>query len=213
MSDRGGSSRQGGGWSSLPPARTQAYPLFGPGSLALAGLGGIAQITPSLFLSSGNVASNRHAVYTRGITCIVNATLELASPRWADVEFVKVPLPDLPHAPLSLYFDTVADKVQEVSRRSGRTLVHCVAGVSRSATLCIAYLMKHHKQSLLDAHGWVRSRRPVIRPNYGFWRQLIDYERRIFGKNTVRMVPSPLGMVPSVYEKEVRGLMPFWTFR
>ncbi|XP_048450455.1 dual specificity protein phosphatase 14-like, partial [Rhincodon typus] len=181
--------------------------------LALASLGGIAQITPSLFLSSGNVAANRHTVYTRGITCIVNATLELSNPHWPDIEYLKVPLPDLPHAPLSLYFDTVADKIQHVSRRNGRTLVHCVAGVSRSSTLCIAYLMKHHKQSLLDAHNWVKARRPVIRPNYGFWQQLIDYEKRLFGKNTVRMVPTPLGMVPSIYEKETRGLTPYWSFR
>ncbi|GCB87063.1 hypothetical protein scyTo_0027748, partial [Scyliorhinus torazame] len=181
--------------------------------LALASLGGIAQITPSLFLSSGNVAANRHTVYTRGVTCIVNATMELSSPRWPDIEYLKVPLPDLPHAPLSLYFDTVADKIQQVARKNGRTLVHCVAGVSRSSTLCIAYLMKHHKQSLLEAHDWVKARRPVIRPNYGFWRQLIDYERRLFGKNSVRMVPTPVGMIPDVYEKETRGLIPYWSFR
>ncbi|XP_041035978.1 dual specificity protein phosphatase 14-like [Carcharodon carcharias] len=184
-----------------------------PPGVGMAGLGGIAQLTPALFLSGGAAATSRHAVYARGITCIVNATLEISSPRWPDVEYLKVPLPDLPHAPLSLYFDTVADKVQQVSRKNGRVLVHCVAGVSRSATLCIAYLMKHHKQSLREAHSWVRSRRPVVRPNHGFWRQLIDYEKRLFGKNTVRMVPSPVGMVPDLYEKETRGLMPYWTFR
>ncbi|XP_078062237.1 dual specificity protein phosphatase 14-like [Mustelus asterias] len=195
-----------------PPPPPAPQPPPAPRAGVALGGGGIAQITPSLFLSSGNVAANRHLVYTRGITCIVNATTEIASPRWADMEYLKVPLPDLPHAPLSLYFDTVADKIQQVARRNGRTLVHCVAGVSRSSTLCIAYLMRHHKQSLREAHDWVKARRPVIRPNYGFWRQLIDYERRLFGKNTVRMVPSPVGMVPDIYE-EARGIVPYWFFR
>ncbi|XP_055521081.1 dual specificity protein phosphatase 14-like [Leucoraja erinacea] len=185
------------------------------GPLALTGpISGIAQITPSLFLSSGNIASDRQAVYSRGITCVVNATVEMSSPRWPDVEVVRVPLPDVPHAPLSLYFDTVGDKIRQVSRRNGRTLVHCVAGVSRSPTLCIAYLMKHQRRSLLQAHDWVRSRRPVIRPNLGFWRQLVDYERRLFGKNTVSMVPTAMGMAPDVYQGQVpQTLASYWAFR
>ena len=36
-------------------------------------LGGIAQITSSLFLGRGSVASNRHLLQARGITCIVVA--------------------------------------------------------------------------------------------------------------------------------------------
>ncbi|XP_051891082.1 dual specificity protein phosphatase 14-like [Pristis pectinata] len=176
-------------------------------------LSGMAQITPSLFLSNGTVASDRQALRARGITCVVNATLELGAPRWPDMEYLRVPLPDLPHAPLSLYFDTVADRIQQVSRLGGRTLVHCVAGVSRSPTLCLAYLMKHHGQSLREAHNWVRSRRPLIRPNSGFWRQLIDYERRLFSRNSVRMVPTPLGLLPDIYVQEVRGLVPHWAFR
>lgn len=176
-------------------------------------LGGIAQISPCLDLCSGNAAANRHLVYARAVTCVVNATTEIPNANWPDIEYVKVPVPDLPHAPLALYFDAVADRIHQTGKRNGRTLVHCVAGVSRSASLCIAYLMKYHRLSLLDAHQWVRSRRPVVRPNMGFWRQLIDYERKLFGKNTVRMVPSPIGLVPDVYEKETRGLVPLWSYR
>lgn len=49
----------------------------------------------------------------------------------------------MPSASLSPYFDKVADKIQQVTSRGGKVLVHCMAGVSRSSTLCIAYLMKH----------------------------------------------------------------------
>lgn len=77
--------------------------------------------------------------------------------------------------------------------------MHCVAGVSRSATICIAYLMRYHRISLLQAYLFVKSKRPVIRPNNGFFRQLIDFERRLFGKTTVKMVHSPIGSVPDVY--------------
>ncbi|XP_007946085.1 dual specificity protein phosphatase 14 [Orycteropus afer afer] len=192
------------GHSTLP--RT----LMAPRMISEGDIGGIAQITSSLFLGRGSVASNRHLLQARGITCIVNATIEIPNFNWPQFEYVKVPLADMPHAPIGLYFDTVADKIHSVSRKHRATLVHCAAGVSRSATLCIAYLMKYHNVCLLEAYNWVKARRPVIRPNVGFWRQLIDYERQLFGKSTVKMVQTPYGVVPDVYEKESRHLMPYW---
>ncbi|XP_024051132.1 dual specificity protein phosphatase 14 [Terrapene carolina triunguis] len=184
--------------------------LMAPRMFTEGELGGIAQITPSLYLSRGSVASNRQLLLARGITCIINATIEIPNFNWPQFEYVKVPLADVPNAPISLYFDSVADKIQSVTRKHGATLVHCAAGVSRSATLCIAYLMKYHKVSLFEAYNWVKSRRPVIRPNVGFWRQLIDYERKLFGKTTVKMVQTPYGVLPDVYEREGRPLMPYW---
>ncbi|XP_043910516.1 dual specificity protein phosphatase 14 [Protopterus annectens] len=173
-------------------------------------LGGIAQITPSLYLSRGNVASNRNLLLCRGITCIINATIELPNFNWPQFEYLKVPVADMPHAPLTLYFDIVSDKIHSVTKKHGATLVHCAAGVSRSASLCIAYLMKYHKVSLLEAYSWVKSRRPIIRPNIGFWRQLIDYERKLFGKTSVKMLQTPYGIMPDIYERERRHLMPYW---
>ncbi|KAI3353678.1 hypothetical protein L3Q82_004924 [Scortum barcoo] len=152
-------------------------------------LGGIAQITPNLFLSRGNVASNRSLLLSKGITCVVNATIELPNFNWPHMEYVKVPLADMPHSPISLYFDSVADKIHSVGRKRGAVLVHCAAG----------------------AHAWVKARRPVIiRPNGGFWRQLIEYERKLFGRNSVKMVQTPYGVIPDVYERDRRCLAPYW---
>ncbi|XP_072247793.1 dual specificity protein phosphatase 14 [Leuresthes tenuis] len=173
-------------------------------------LGGIAQITPNLFLSRGNVASNRSLLLSKGITCVVNATIELPNFNWPHMEYVKVPLADMPHSPISLYFDSVADKIHSVGRKRGAVLVHCAAGVSRSASLCLAYLMKYHRVSLAEAHAWIKARRPVIRPNGGFWRQLIEYERKLFGRNSVKMVQTPYGVIPDVYERDRRSLAPYW---
>ncbi|XP_064207417.1 dual specificity protein phosphatase 14 isoform X1 [Anguilla rostrata] len=192
--------------SVVPSGMPRLVPESGGGVL-----GGIAQITPSLFLSRGNVASNRSLLLSKGITCVVNATIELPNFNWPHVEYVKVPLADMPHSPISLYFDSVADKIHSVGRgKRGAVLVHCAAGVSRSATLCLAYLMKYHRVSLAEAHAWVKARRPVIRPNAGFWRQLIEYERKLFGRNSVKMVQTPYGVVPDVYERDRRNLVPLW---
>lgn len=58
-------------------------------------------------------------------------------------------------------------------------LINCRQGVSRSATLTIAYLMLHHEQDLLGAIELVRRARPCIRPNPNFMRQLVDLEMEL----------------------------------
>lgn len=72
-------------------------------------------------------------------------------------------------------------RFREFQERSGKTLVHCVAGVSRSASLCIVYLIKYEKMSLRQAYHYVKSARPIIRPNVGFWQQMCDYEKKLRG--------------------------------
>lgn len=56
-------------------------------------------------------------------------------------------------------------------------LVHCVAGVSRSVTVTLAYLMQRHRLCLRDAFELVRARKTDISPNFHFMRQLHSFER------------------------------------
>ena len=51
---------------------------------------------------------------------------------------------------------------------SGGTLVHCFAGVSRSATITIAFIMTDKNMTFYDAMSFVRKRRHIIFPNIGF---------------------------------------------
>jgi serine/threonine/tyrosine-interacting-like protein 1 len=63
---------------------------------------------------------------------------------------------------------------------SSRILVHCNLGISRSTTLILAYLMKTYNATLYEAFKFLRHRRPIVCPNLGFLRQLIDYEHDLF---------------------------------
>jgi len=62
----------------------------------------------------------------------------------------------------------------------GRVLVHCAVGKSRSPTIVMAYLMKHHNMSLKDAYNLVMQKRRLpglnVCPNNSFMRQLMAYE-------------------------------------
>ncbi|XP_045473934.1 dual specificity protein phosphatase 19-like [Harmonia axyridis] len=54
-------------------------------------------------------------------------------------------------------------------------LVHCNAGISRSASVVIGYLVLEHNYNFLNAFEHVRSARPVVNPNNGFMKQLREY--------------------------------------
>lgn len=151
----------------------------------------LSQITPCLFLGGADAPLNRALMTRKGITLIVNATLSHSCPTYPGVECVRVAVPDLPTARLSDHFDRVAVRIH--NNRAGGTLVHCAAGMSRSPALIMAYLMKYKGVTLCQAHHWVRQSRPSICLNAGFWDQLLDYEKRLYGKNTVK-VAAPLEM-------------------
>uniref|UniRef100_A0A665V4W6 Si:ch1073-184j22.2 n=1 Tax=Echeneis naucrates TaxID=173247 RepID=A0A665V4W6_ECHNA len=149
----------------------------------------VSQITPTLFLSGADAALNAALVSRKGITLIVNATLSHACPAYPGVECVRVPVSDLPSARLGDHFDRVAERIHE--NRAGGTLVHCAAGMSRSPALVMAYLMRYRGVTLRQAHRWVQDSRPHVRLNTGFWDQLLRYELRLYGKNTVKVVAVP----------------------
>nr|XP_060641308.1 LOW QUALITY PROTEIN: dual specificity protein phosphatase 18 [Anolis sagrei ordinatus] len=168
---------------------------------------GMSRVTDSLFLGNGEVANNKYFLYANRITTVINVSVEVVNTYFPDIYYIHVPVPDCPSARIYDFFDPVADKIHAVEQGHGRTLVHCAAGISRSAALCIAYLMKYHGMDLADAHSWVKACRPIIRPNNGFWQQLIQYEHKLFGKTSVRMVHSPTGPVPDLYQDEVRVMI------
>jgi len=58
----------------------------------------------------------------------------------------------------------------------GKVLVHCAAGMSRSATIVIAYIMQKKAMNLREAYQFVKKRRNMIQPNTGFIKQLLEFE-------------------------------------
>jgi len=72
--------------------------------------------------------------------------------------------------------------VTEEARKSGaKILIHCQAGISRSPTIAIAYIMKHINLSTLEAYAFVQRYRRIISPNLNFMGQLVEFESKLKG--------------------------------
>lgn len=95
----------------------------------------------------------------------------------------------------ALFFIASAD---EARRNDSAVLVHCLAGVSRSVTVTLAYLMHSRMLSFEEAFALVRLRKPDISPNFHFLRQLHAFERQLMDENPSR-TPQSAQSTDSVY--------------
>ncbi|KAK6906966.1 hypothetical protein I203_100955 [Kwoniella mangroviensis CBS 8507] len=68
--------------------------------------------------------------------------------------------------------------IEAARREGGVILVHCRVGVSRSASIVIAYMMQFERMGLMDAYMMCRARRlnVLIQPNLRFFHELFGWE-------------------------------------
>jgi len=73
-----------------------------------------------------------------------------------------------------------ADFIHAALGTQGGVLVHCMAGVSRSVSMVLCFLMLKRDMRLADALRHVKQRRPIACPNDGFARQLAALESELW---------------------------------
>lgn len=79
------------------------------------------------------------------------------------------------------------------------------AGVSRSSSCVIAYLMREHGKSYWEALNYTRQQRFIVCPNMGFAKQLQEYEQKIQKRKVEQYVRGTSALKPentNSYEKE-----------
>ncbi|XP_052877554.1 uncharacterized protein LOC108470448 isoform X1 [Gossypium arboreum] len=94
-----------------------------------------------------------------------------------DLKLVRmaVPIRDMESENLLDYLDACIDFIDR-SRKEGSVLVHCFAGVSRSAAIILAYLMRTERLSQEDALESLKQSCEFVCPNDGFLEQLKMFE-------------------------------------
>jgi len=129
-----------------------------------------------LYLGSVGAAYTRTSLKLRKITHILTLCDCLPPKFPGEFNYKVIEVLDDPSVRLSAHFRETGEFINAAIREGGQVLVHCFAGVSRSATVVIAYLIAYHQMSYKDAFALVQNRRPWINPNPGFCAQLRRYE-------------------------------------
>eukprot|EP01105_Mastigella_eilhardi_P007287 TRINITY_DN18788_c0_g1_i1.p1 TRINITY_DN18788_c0_g1~~TRINITY_DN18788_c0_g1_i1.p1 ORF type:complete len:307 (-),score=83.33 TRINITY_DN18788_c0_g1_i1:136-942(-) len=148
------------------------------------------EILPGLFLGDEKDAFSAASCARFRITHVVSVVAVDPAPyrRLLPVtvrEHMVVPVLDEKDADLRPYFSQTNAFIAR-GRREGRVLVHCVCGVSRSATVVVAYLLATQHLDYSEAMRLVIDRRSCAYPNRSFrnqlrhyWRELVDVEFKV----------------------------------
>lgn len=127
------------------------------------------KLLPTIFIGGmASVADVRYLGITH-VLSVINVTLTAKSSK---VKHHQVFLEDEPTANLLKVLPECIDFIDECITSGGKVLVHCQAGVSRSASVAVAYYMMLCGLSLEVALQDLADRCPRCAPNPGFIEQL-----------------------------------------
>ena len=132
----------------------------------------VSRILPNLFLSDAKTAGSLEILDEYKITHILNISDAVINVHGRN--YLHIDILDNLQTNISDHFDDCYNFIV----KGDIVLVHCVAGISRSATIILFYLMKHTGMTLREAYYHVKEVRN-IRPNRHFLEQLIEYEKKI----------------------------------
>lgn len=137
----------------------------------------------ALYQGSASQASDYRIIKNLHITHVVNATANSPDAFSNILCYLRLRLSDDAQQDLVKALPLASNFIHKALRSepSGRVLVHCSMGKSRSSALTLAFLMEHRRWSLLHALRWLKERRACTAPNINFLQQLLSYEEMLFG--------------------------------
>jgi protein-tyrosine phosphatase len=143
---------------------------------------GISSVLPGiLYISSHEPAKDREQLRELEILHVVRLgqgeDFEFYYRTHEDIVYHDIYIDDSHDADLT---EELLDQATEFIHFScGPVLVHCFAGISRSASIVIAYLMRFRKMSMGEAWSYLIERHPRACPNIKFQDDLDEYAKTL----------------------------------
>ena len=142
----------------------------------------MTEIIPRLYIGSIREASNYIWLRNHGITHIVNVANGVKDYFPIRFRYLHLHLGDNLTQQLFPYLITAYEYIDRaLSNPNNRVLVHCAAGISRSSSTIIYYLMKKYGMNFQKAYAYTKSRHPRTSPNVNFRIQLKNVYRNVHG--------------------------------
>ena len=139
---------------------------------------------PSLIINGlylGNmydvVSSSSSQLQSLNITAVVNATtISYDLPR--NIQTIQMNIEDDEYENIHALLPVMVHFIEEKITEGRNVMVHCEHGVSRSATIVAAFLIKNLEMSAVDALKMTRQKRKLICPNEGFLESLVAFDTK-----------------------------------
>lgn len=155
------------------------------------------EIVDNLFLGGWGDAQSLVELERNNIRCILNLADDCDSVSFPGIDVRKFGMRDHSDENISSVFSACLTFIESALQTNKGILVHCRLGISRSATVVIAYLMTHgdgstcQRMSYDRAFDYVKKLRPEINPNLGFTLALHELHIRLVEDVGCELVTSP----------------------
>ena len=128
--------------------------------------------------SSSSSLSSSSSSSTSSSTSSPTSTSPDAATPWR-IKYKRLAASDNASQNLAQYFLEAFGFIEEALRQRSAVLIHCQAGISRSSTILIAFIMYRSTLSMLQAYKFVKGKRQIISPNLNFMGQLLEFEQKL----------------------------------
>ncbi|VDL99879.1 unnamed protein product [Schistocephalus solidus] len=156
-------------------------------------------------------AANLQLLKKLGVTHILNVTqdLPMAFEDMNSFQYLRLPALDCTEQNIYPFFEKAIDFIDGARQVGGVVLIHCLAGISRSASIVMAYMLYHTPLKVLEAYKLLQSLRPIAEPNFAFLGQLDNFRRLTSPDKRNKLVKEVLmGMWQCVSGEEQTSLPP-----
>ena len=134
----------------------------------------VDHICDNIYISGYRPATIKEKLNTYNIKFILCAAKELPPAFPNDFTYKTLPIYDSEHIKIDKYFKECFDFIEKCGA-SNNILIHCGAGISRSSSIVIAYLIYSKKIPYSDAVKIVKEKRSIVKPNQGFEKILRNF--------------------------------------
>ncbi|XP_003227166.1 dual specificity protein phosphatase 22-A [Anolis carolinensis] len=166
---------------------------------------GMSKVVAGLYLGNIRDSEDRENLAKNGITHILSVHNN-AKPVLEDMTYLCISASDSSNQNLIQHFKESIRFIHECRLHGGGCLIHCLAGVSRSTTLLVAYLMTVTDFGWEECLAATKAVRSYVSPNFGFQEQLQEYESTLL-KEYRDWIRQEYGKNPLKDQEEVQHLL------
>ncbi|CAF1166042.1 unnamed protein product [Adineta steineri] len=156
-----------------------------------ANMGGeMSLVLPHLYLGALKDRTNSTLMtknQIKRVLCIIDVPDIIVDKEYKPTHLLNIQAADAQEQDLAQYFEKCIEFIHQARTEHENILVHCYAGISRSATVVLAYLMTIGDYDVDKAIQIVKGARGFIHPNPGFLSQLKRYQSNDVKKNWYRL--------------------------